>query len=173
MTREPAPGALGLVQRFVNTRDIEGDRDTLNKPDDLRDFFVDANVIEPGVHVEDADLERARAVREALRALLYHNAGEPLDAAAIQTLNAYARDARLLVRFTDEGVPDLEPCCAGVDTAIARIVAAVFAAVADGSWTRLKACRRDTCRWAFYDASKNGSSRWCSMEVCGSREKAK
>jgi len=25
----------------------------------------------------------------------------------------------------------------------------------DGSWHRLKVCARDTCRWAFYDASRN------------------
>jgi predicted RNA-binding Zn ribbon-like protein len=24
------------------------------------------------------------------------------------------------------------------------------------------------CGWLFYDSSKNGSRRWCSMEGCGS-----
>ena len=42
-----------------------------------------------------------------------------------------------------------------------------------GAWPRLKACRETTCRWAFYDASKNRSSIWCSMAVCGSRAKAR
>jgi predicted RNA-binding Zn ribbon-like protein len=27
------------------------------------------------------------------------------------------------------------------------------------------------CGWLFYDISKNGSRRWCSMEGCGSRVK--
>ena len=27
------------------------------------------------------------------------------------------------------------------------------------------------CGWLFYDTSKNGTRRWCSMEGCGSRVK--
>jgi len=27
------------------------------------------------------------------------------------------------------------------------------------------------CGWLFYDTSRNGSRRWCSMEGCGSRVK--
>ena len=45
-------------------------------------------------------------------------------------------------------------------------------AQAEGTWDRLKACPWDTCRWAFYDRSKNRSGRWCRMDVCGNRAKA-
>ena len=45
--------------------------------------------------------------------------------------------------------------------------------MADGTWRRLKACREDTCQWAFYDRSKNRSGTWCSMAVCGNRAKAR
>ncbi|HKC76276.1 MAG TPA: CGNR zinc finger domain-containing protein [Chloroflexota bacterium] len=38
---------------------------------------------------------------------------------------------------------------------------------------RLKICRNETCRWAFYDYSKNRSGAWCTMAVCGSRSKAR
>ena len=61
----------------------------------------------------------------------------------------------------------------GVDGALARLLAIVAAAVADGSWERLKACPREECEWAFYDKSKNRSGRWCKMESCGNIEKAK
>jgi predicted RNA-binding Zn ribbon-like protein len=38
--------------------------------------------------------------------------------------------------------------------------------------TRVKECPgADDCGWLFYDTSKNGSRRWCSMEGCGSRLK--
>jgi predicted RNA-binding Zn ribbon-like protein len=43
----------------------------------------------------------------------------------------------------------------------------------DASWERLKLCSSDPCRWAFYDRSKNHSSRWCTMASCGNREKAR
>jgi predicted RNA-binding Zn ribbon-like protein len=36
---------------------------------------------------------------------------------------------------------------------------------------RVKLCPGRDCGWLFVDASKNRSRRWCSMEVCGSREK--
>lgn len=37
---------------------------------------------------------------------------------------------------------------------------------------RVKICASpDGCGWLFLDTSKNGSRRWCSMEVCGSRAK--
>jgi predicted RNA-binding Zn ribbon-like protein len=42
----------------------------------------------------------------------------------------------------------------------------------DGTWPRLKACPRTVCQWAFYDRSTNASATWCSMAICGGREKA-
>lgn len=38
---------------------------------------------------------------------------------------------------------------------------------------RLKACATPDCDWLFLDTSKNGRRRWCQMNVCGAREKAK
>jgi len=37
---------------------------------------------------------------------------------------------------------------------------------------RLKRCASaDSCGWLFYDDSKGGQRRWCSMEACGTIEK--
>jgi predicted RNA-binding Zn ribbon-like protein len=38
---------------------------------------------------------------------------------------------------------------------------------------RLKPCRNHACIQYFYDISKNNTRRWCRMEVCGNREKAR
>ncbi len=38
---------------------------------------------------------------------------------------------------------------------------------------RLKVCATLSCDWLFLDTSKNGRRRWCQMNICGSREKAK
>jgi len=43
----------------------------------------------------------------------------------------------------------------------------------NGKLDRLRTCGNPTCGWFFYDTSKNGSRRWCSMSSCGNREKAK
>jgi predicted RNA-binding Zn ribbon-like protein len=52
-------------------------------------------------------------------------------------------------------------------------MAAVTQATVDGTWERLKACPEETCRWAFYDRSKNRSAKWCSMQTCGNMHKAR
>lgn len=48
---------------------------------------------------------------------------------------------------------------------------AVRQASEDGSWVRLKACARPSCRWAYYDHSRNRSGRWCTMAGCGNAVK--
>jgi predicted RNA-binding Zn ribbon-like protein len=92
-------------------------------------------------------------------------------------VDAAARRARLrplLPPPPDDGGPTrLEPEAGGVDAALGRIVAAVHAAIAEGTWPRLKACERRSCSWAFYDRSKNRSGHWCSMAGCGAREKSR
>lgn len=38
---------------------------------------------------------------------------------------------------------------------------------------RVKVCPGDGCGWMFLDESANGRRQWCSMEMCGNREKAR
>ena len=67
-----------------------------------------------------------------------------------------------------------------LDQALAGLIEAIRQCTEDGIWGRLKACDRDTCLWAYYDASRNQARRWCTMATCGSyiktrraRQKAK
>ena len=41
------------------------------------------------------------------------------------------------------------------------------------SLRRLKTCPASNCGWVFVDTTKNGTRRWCDMQVCGSRAKAR
>jgi predicted RNA-binding Zn ribbon-like protein len=77
------------------------------------------------------------------------------------------------VAIGPDGTPALQPLGTGVVAALGTIVAGVPGAVADGSWVRAKVCPKDSCRWAFYDQSRNRSRRWCTMDVCGNREKTR
>jgi len=171
--REAAPGPLALVQAFVNTREAERGWEELADPDSLCRWFVRRGVLPEDGLVEEADVERARGMREALRALLVANNGGAVDARAVETLNLAAERARLEVRFGPDGGTLLEPASGGVDGALGRILAAVHAGMQDGTWERLKACRNEECTWAFYDRSKNRSGGWCSMAVCGNRIKTR
>ena len=158
-SKAAAPGALATVQEFVNTIDLEGGADSLDSPDSLATWLVEGGLLDPGDRLGEADLRRALEVREGLRTLLQANAGHVVAPGVAESLNAAARNARLVVRFSE--------------AALGRLLGIVVGSMRDGSWARLKVCARDECRWAFYDHSKNRSGRWCVMEVCGNKEKAR
>jgi predicted RNA-binding Zn ribbon-like protein len=168
-----APGRLSLLQRFVNSVDLETGEDELTSPEALRDWLTERGLMDAGDRATAADLKRALDVREGLRALLLQNAGLPLDPERVERLDAAVARAGLRMRFEAGAEPALEPDARAVDGAIGRFMAIVAAAVEDGSWPRLKACHREECFWAYYDHSKNRSGRWCKMETCGNIEKAR
>ena len=169
--RAPAPEPLRVVQAFVNTVDFENGIEELTDPGALRAALVGLEVLAPDVPLGQAELERALRVREALRALLLGNNGVEVERATLDTLEDAARRGPLVVRFDEELRTRLLPDEGGLDGALAQIVGVVHTSMADGSWPRLKACPRHICRWIFYDRSKNRSSRWCAMSVCGNRVK--
>ena len=168
-----APQPLYLVQRFVNSIDLESGEDELSSPEALRDWFVERGLMDGSEAVSPADYRRVLDVREGLRAVLLHNNGHPLESERVERLDRAVSRAAMRVRFEGGRDPELVPDAGGVDGAVARLMAIVAAAAEQGRWERLKACRRDECEWAFYDKSKNRSGRWCTMESCGNVEKAK
>jgi predicted RNA-binding Zn ribbon-like protein len=169
--RAPAPAPVRIVQRFVNTVDLEDGPEELGDAAALGRWLAAAGLLAQDAPVTAADHRRAIALREALRELALANAGHASDPAAIGVVNEAARRAGLRPALTGAATGALTPDAGGVDGALGRIVAAVHAGIADGTWERLKACARESCRWAFYDASRNRSGQWCSMPGCGSREK--
>ena len=112
---------------------------------------------------------RRATLREALRELMRANNGEDVDTeAATASLDEAARRAGIGVRFDTGSIRLVAP-----DRGVGEVLVAAGAAMADGSWLRLKACRSSSCRWAFVDTARNRSRQWCSMSVCGNREKAR
>jgi predicted RNA-binding Zn ribbon-like protein len=168
-----APEPLHLVQQFVNSAHFERGEEELASPEALREWFADHRLMAPDEPVSEGDLRRALDVREGLRALLLANNGLPIDDAKVERLDRAASRAGTRVRFHPGQRPELAPDAAGVDGAIARLLAIVAMAVAHDVWDRMKACPRDDCLWAFYDHSRNRSGKWCTMDVCGNLEKAR
>lgn len=72
-----------------------------------------------------------------------------------------------------DGQAHLEAQTPGADGALGRLLLIAYEAMEHGEWRRLKACRNDTCRWGFYDHSRDRSKTWCSMEVCESQVKSR
>ena len=171
--RKAAPGRLLLVQKLINTLDVEKHSDALATPAATAAWLAAKGLVPVGTKITASDRKRVIAVREALRALCLANNGEPIDDDAVAPLNQAAARATLRVDVGVDGGTRLAPARAGVDGAIAQLLAIVHDAVLDDTWPRLKACAAETCQWAFYDASRNCSGAWCVMEVCGNRAKAR
>jgi predicted RNA-binding Zn ribbon-like protein len=146
-----APEPLREVQQFVNSVDLEHELDWL--PDWLDERGL------------TGELERARALREALRALALANNGAAIDQPALELVNAAA--ARLPLQLEADGSLRVGE---GRD-ALDGVVAIALGAMLAGNWSRLKACRN--CCWSFYDYSPNRSATWCSMQLCGNRKKTR
>ncbi len=172
--REPAPSeALHRLQAFVNTNDIEGDEDELGTPGLLRDWLIAGGALPASGRVTAGEHARTIAVREGLRALGRANNDEPLDHGLVRAMNEAAGRLPLVAGVSDPSSWRLEPTDSGVDGFLEGILATLLAAMANGSWSRVKACRNDTCRWLFFDKSRNRSGTWCTMAICGSRMKAR
>jgi predicted RNA-binding Zn ribbon-like protein len=168
----PAPGELELVRSFINTRELDPDREELTDPAALDAWLASRGlpVLEPATA---EDLERALTFREALRSLALANSGGELDPEAVAQLRAASGEATLRAWVDDDGAMAIAPSCDGVDALIARILSAVATAQETGEWQRLKVCTSNECLWAFYDRSRNRSRHWCSMDVCGNRAKTR
>ena len=121
----------------------------------IRDFV---NTAEPQVAGDEwTTPEAAQDWLSARRLLVGADPDAPLGPDDLRRLRALREGLReILHGHADD---DVDP--AAVDTVNLEL------AVRNRTWERLKACSRDTCRWAFYDGSRNHSARWCSMSGCG------
>ena len=85
---ESVPRELAAVQALVNTVDLEAGDDQLDSPEALRRFLTGHGLLAASEPVGPDDLAMAVELREALRAMLRVNHGEPLDPDALQVVNA-------------------------------------------------------------------------------------
>ncbi|GAC1504719.1 MAG: CGNR zinc finger domain-containing protein [Candidatus Dormibacteraceae bacterium] len=168
-----ASGDLGLIQTYVNTVDLQDGSEELSDPNTLKAWLVAKGLMGSSYPVDESDLKHAIALRDAVRGAIGTNSGFPVYPVDIATLNGAAAASGLRMRFGSDGKPRLEPEVTGAVGAMGRIVATLYSAMEDKNWTRLKLCSSQACRWAFYDLSKNHSSRWCTMASCGNRAKAR
>jgi predicted RNA-binding Zn ribbon-like protein len=166
---EEAPGRLESLRLLINTLNLPDGPDALTSVNAAAAWLRERGLPPVG---SDRELKKLLDLREALREVLYANNGDADPKAAWEALRPFARGIALGVTIDPERGPELEPGGAGVDRLVGWVLAVVYDAVADGTWRRMRACKRETCRYAYYDSSKNGSRSWCDMTTCGNREKA-
>jgi predicted RNA-binding Zn ribbon-like protein len=59
------------------------------------------------------------------------------------------------------------------DGPLRLVVQAAVVLITSSDIDNVRECSEKTCRWFFMDRSRNHSRRWCDMQLCGNRSKAK
>ncbi|WP_338780576.1 CGNR zinc finger domain-containing protein [Metabacillus sp. FJAT-52054] len=163
MTHKPAPGSLEVLREYLNTWSIPNDTrkpaEAIRTQQDLTDFLDQ----QPLLKDLQGNVEEFKAFREDVR--------KSIETQEIDVLSPWMQYHPLYTVFVKEEraakimfKPEDEDKFVGIFLAIIAEV------VSKGQWNRLKSC--PDCRYVFYDHSKNGSKKWCSMYAGGSNGRA-
>lgn len=164
-----------LLVEFVNTRDVEAQTDALADPAAVPAWIAAHSDLEsaPGGAADPESQRRLLALRESLRGLLRANAGGGAPDPDLSPLREAAAGSRYSAALGPGGRVCINAEGDSVAAFEARLLLAMELVQLLGAWPRLKACAAEECQWAFYDGSRNRSRTWCSMDVCGNREKTR
>jgi predicted RNA-binding Zn ribbon-like protein len=163
---------VDLLLAFVNTRDIEEETDSIGDPEGLVGWISE----QTGEYLPPPDREdhaRVLGLRESLRALLRANNGVEASEGDLRPIREAAERSRYRTAISADGRIELAPARSDLSGFEARLLLALERLQSHGAWPRLKACTDDGCQWAFFDATRNRSRTWCSMEECGNRQKTR
>jgi predicted RNA-binding Zn ribbon-like protein len=115
------------------------------------------------------DLTSAYELRAAVtRAALLIAAGRLPSAADVDTINAYAARPDIAPRLAGGLTPSPAATAAAAISTLARDAVAVLSRP-----ERVRECGAGDCPLVFYDDSRSGTRRWCSMSRCGNRAKVR
>ena len=180
--------AGNLALDFANTVHSFGARDPeddLKTNQDLIAWGVQAGVIKEYefrrlVNRTGDDKEVLRRARE-LRKILYYLfariaiAGSPEQI----SLNYFARlvreaMGRATFRYSQgKVVLQCEEKAAPLERLHFAVIRSAMELLTSDQLARVRECAGNNCSWMFLDTSRNGKRRWCDMEACGNREKAR
>jgi predicted RNA-binding Zn ribbon-like protein len=142
----------------------------LRTPDDLGRWLVEAGMCDRPPAVEQAQLEAARALRDAIYPAA-KSAGKgalaPADLAEINRWAARPAPAPQLDRARRVRRVAERP----VEAALAGIARDAIDLISGPLATRVRECAAEDCALLFVDTSPPGRRRWCSMDGCGNRAK--
>lgn len=130
-----------------------------------------------------AAFEAARELRESIyRIFSARVEGRPAPPDDLERLNAALPDALGGLRVESAEKEDGDgpgyawSRCDASETLAAPlrpIVRSAAELLVSGELDRVRECHGASCTWLFLDQSRNRSRRWCSMETCGNRAKAR
>lgn len=154
----------------------------LHQPDDLAGWVTHSRFVPDGVTLDPAqikidahDLTAAKRLRQALwGSATLLAACERAQAADLAVINEAGLDPPPALRIdevTGTSRAFVTPMSgAQITSAIARDAITVFGGPLAA---RVRECASPACSLVFLDTSRPGTRRWCSMQRCGNREKAR
>ena len=176
-------GGHALID-LVNTEIMRGDQriDLLANNADVVAWLLDVGLIaEPALqfnwHDDPTLLAQVRTFRQQMREMLATIvAKQSVEGKTVEVINqwlSYWQGQPRLISLDDEFETTFDFVFTKTEQLLARIAAkaADFLTTVDLSY--VKRCDNDECIRFFLDTSKNHSRRWCSMEGCGNRMKAR
>jgi predicted RNA-binding Zn ribbon-like protein len=122
-------------------------------------------------------LGRARELREALYRLFTAVASDaPPSSSDLALLNAALAAALPHRCLTVDGTAVTwrwEELSATLESPLWPVALSAAHLLTAPERSRIGLCAAERCGWLFLDTSKSGRRRWCSMESCGNRAKAR
>jgi len=156
-----------LVLDFLNTADWTDAGEVIGeKVTSVEDIRVWAERLQMPVGEPGPTVDAFHRLRAAIRPLFLDGGDKSEGVQALNDLMAAGASPLSLAGGT------LEVARGG--TLLHSIATSACALLADPRETaRLKQCPATDCGWLFIDESRTGRRKWCSMETCGNRAKAK
>ncbi len=175
---------------FVNTVDTHDTRidDKLQAATDLVWWALRVGMLDDAAAAPlfaAAESDPARAAEVLARALELREALYRLFTAARSQAAADPADLAVLNRELSSALAHLRVRAEGDDfgwgweegAQLERVLWPVVRDAAEllvsGDLRRVGRCCGDNCDWLYLDTSRNRSRRWCDMQVCGNRAKAR
>jgi predicted RNA-binding Zn ribbon-like protein len=98
------------------------------------------------------------------------------DASHLRALNRFLSEARTVddvVGHKRRFVRSSPEVTEKPDGPLRQVVHAAVVLITSSDIDNVRECSKTSCRWLFLDRSRNQSRRWCNMQLCGNRSKAK
>lgn len=144
-------------------------RELLAEPGDLARWLVAAGFTGSFLAATPEDLARARALREAIHAIVDARLADREDQpASIAELNMAAAAAPAIPQIGADGRVRLD---GGVSALLATLAGEAALLLGGDHASRIRRCEADGCAMLFLDTSRSGERRWCSMKRCGNKAK--
>lgn len=136
---------------------------------DLADWAVQSGIVDVAPRIQPGDLDRAKALREALfrmvAALIENRPADPDDR---ELANTAAAAAPPVPRLDDDGLHRV----GDLDAVLAVLARDCLDLYASPDKAALHWCADTSCTRPFVDRSRGQRRRWCGMKGCGDRAKA-